>query len=1364
VEQTTLSALGLQTAPNELGATPQGGNVEAENCVLLAPGVVGTRRGQASVGYALPAAGTNATEFQDTLIVHTTGNQIVRDTGSAFTAYTGTYAPPDASLLRMKFSKARDNLYFTSDQGVYRLDGVNRVPVLAGGPVAPDIISATANGTTSGFLGAGKSVAYRLVFGRKDAHGKVYLGPPSGRTIADNANANARNVDVTFPARNVDTQTFWQLYRSTQISTTEATNNGIRIYPSDDLALVAEQYFTSADITAGTVTYADPTPDSLLRTPLYTNARENARGFAAARWPPPLAKDIAQWQSRAWYANTRTFGRVTLNLLGCGPGSAGLTGLRLNDALLFPGLTAGSFESYVARTSESNLGDVKFFQLFTSGTVDSNIENTCRSFVNMVNRYSSRYRARYLSASNDAPGRVQVENLSQSAGTEFEVNLVSFVLGITSGSISRTGTTATITTSAAHGLVAGDTVNLSPQGTVDANFPTLSGATVLSSPAPTSTTFAVTWGSGTATSTRAYYVTRVTPVPQYAWAPPPPPATFTSATLVRTGGNTVTVTWPSSGGAGWGSFLGPGSLVPIESVTGVDAAGFPSGTKTVTSVVGPYSFTYTEAGSNGTASVLYQTGQRVTSDANEQSHFLYYSDPDDPEAVPLENYLPVGRAGAAILRIFPIGNYLYVFKEDGIFVVTGYSPDTFAPDQIPGGSTVRLVAPDSVVSVNERLFALTTMGVCQVSAGGVRMVSEDIDQELSQYFGPSLDNLRTQTFAVSRETDGFYILGMPALTGADSAPFNSRFCYVYSLAAGAWTRWRIARNWGLVRADDDVLVMGGTDTAVYSERYTQTAADYVDAEYTLTPTAWVPATRTLTVASASAVTVGDAVRDDNAANWVVTSRVGNVLTLSGEAAITAPAAATGLLTLNADPTALGSSVGGTINLTTVSVAGRQNVSATLYGATVSQQWNTSDASTASALAAAINADPTMSPKVLAQTMASLTGTQPGRILLTGIATNATGNSTVTVSGDGQTPGSLTKANLAGGGVASANATGWVEINGGSGTIMVTASGDTGSGQLFQSSVAWATSDAATASALANQINNIPAFYDPPDDVYMPFTAVAVGNRVNLTPRSTSVAAYDSTIWPLGTPGSGDWGNHIGLAVSGTGTSKSGDWLTGGSDQKAHGEIWIQNARGYTSAQIAQLVAAAINANGTTAAVVNANAAGNVVTLTADTPGTAGNSITLAAVGSGVTATSFTGGAPSVNVTGAQAILARLKWRAFVAGSPADEKQWRQVHAHFRQRSFRAGTLALSTDLNPTGATVELAPARAVDGIIPAYQCDTALYPGMPREPKKSRMGVPQAVQKGSYLNVAWSIREAYAVWWLNGITLVFEAGSEKSQF
>ena len=52
--------------------------------------------------------------------------------------------------------------------------------------------------------------------------------------------------------------------------------------------------------------------------------------------------------------------------------------------------------------------------------------------------------------------------------------------------------------------------------------------------------------------------------------------------------------------------------------------------------------------------------------SNEQKiNRVYYSKFQQPEAVPLLNYFDVGAADKAILRIFPLRDSLFVFKEDG---------------------------------------------------------------------------------------------------------------------------------------------------------------------------------------------------------------------------------------------------------------------------------------------------------------------------------------------------------------------------------------------------------------------------------------------------------------------------------------------------------------------------------------------------------------------------------------------------------------------------------------------------------------------------------------------------------------------------
>lgn len=1114
-QQQTIGALGLQTSPDEL-AVPPGALVKAQNCVFLGPGVIGSRRGQKSIGYALASNGNAGFIYDDTLIVHSGTSTLSRNTGSAFTAYSGSYTPPDADVLRMKALVANDNLYFTTDAGVYRLDGLERTPALAGGPIPFDLSSGAVNATTSGFLGTEKTVAYRVVWGLYDANETLILGPPSGRwSVTNSSTTNTYNVDVAFPIPStVTTSMFWRLYRTAQFPSSAGAG--------DEMELVYEAYFTSAQIAAGEVTYTDTTPDRFRGTPLYTN--EGMEGVGLANDPPPIAKDICGWDQRAWYANTKQFQSFTLHMLGCGVGQDGITGVRLGDALVF-GDAAGTWgETYVAGTTPGTVSSgVYEYTLTTGSTATENIENTARSLITSINGNSTHIRATYLSANGDAPGIIYIEALDVNDG-EFECILRSYPNTIAAGSMSRLANVVTVDTSlfGGHGLAVGDSVYISYSFITgsDATFPAVQ-KTVAS--VVDANTFTVAWTEADGTTTKPYFVRRITPQPQLAWSPPPPPALFTIAAggLVRTGGTTVTVTLTT----GTTAYLGVGMYVPIDATAGTEDANFPAGTKLVDSITSDTVFTYLESGSDTASTVAYETGARVTSDPYNGiagPEYVSFSKFQQPEAVPArKNFFPVGTPGKPILRIAPLGDNLFVFKAEGIYVISADAVSGFRVDLLD--DTVHLYAPDSVCAVAGRLYALTNQGVVAVTNGGAQIVSGPIEQELFQYFGPTLADVKVDSFGVSRETDRLYELHLPALSGASSAPYNARRAYVYSTLSKAWTTWELARNWGVVKSSDDTYYAGGTTTAVYVERNTKTAQDYADGETTVNSTSGVVSATTLVVQSTTGVSVGDVIEDANGDLFVVTAvPSATTLTVSGAATSNAPTNATAWIDVSLSS---GLTAGATINGTLVSVA------------------------------------------VQAQ----------------------------------------------------------------------------------------------------------------PED-----TAIALALAVE--------AAFPTAITASATP-------------------------EGRVNMTAIGAL--------------------------------AGSAGNAVTLVADGADTT------------VSGATFSGGADAP-MTVYAAIPIELKWRSLVAGSPADEKQWQRLHAHFRQRSFYMGTFALTTDIVTTEQSIALYPAQTPDDSSPpAYTANTSLYPGMPVEPKQSRMDVPTEVARGSYLNVAWEIDEAFAVWWLNGLTLVFENVSPK---
>ena len=88
---------------------------------------------------------------------------------------------------------------------------------------------------------------------------------------------------------------------------------------------------------------------------------------------------------------------IEVNLLSAGGGS----GLQNNDTITIDGVV------YTAKTAGETVAS-GFFQLFTAGTPAQNIENTCRSLVNVINRYSSNTTiyANYTSDVDGQPGHM----------------------------------------------------------------------------------------------------------------------------------------------------------------------------------------------------------------------------------------------------------------------------------------------------------------------------------------------------------------------------------------------------------------------------------------------------------------------------------------------------------------------------------------------------------------------------------------------------------------------------------------------------------------------------------------------------------------------------------------------------------------------------------------------------------------------------------------------------------------------------------------------------------------------------------------------------------------------------------------------
>lgn len=219
---------------------------------------------------------------------------------------------------------------------------------------------------------------------------------------------------------------------------------------------------------------------------------------------------------------------------------------------------------------------------------------------------------------------------------------------------------------------------------------------------------------------------------------------------------------------------------------------------------------------------LPTSGTAISSTNEEGPNRIYWSKRDIPEAVPRKNYLTVGAENKQILRMIAVRDRVFVFKEDGLFMLSGEAPYRVTPLD----PTVKLVSPDSVVAVSNQVFALTTQGVVAVTEAGAVKVSKGIERELTRLINE--DNFSAAgTFGVAYESEGLYLLGM-SLTNSERCDFF----YAYNVNSGAWSKWDLSRTCGYVSPTDDVLYTGHTTRLnLYSERKSFTSLDYHDDEY-----------------------------------------------------------------------------------------------------------------------------------------------------------------------------------------------------------------------------------------------------------------------------------------------------------------------------------------------------------------------------------------------------------------------------------------------------------------------------------------------------------------------------------------------------
>jgi hypothetical protein len=238
-----LTCKGLFTFFNNLSAVPDGGLVVADNIYIDRNDVAQPRRGfKVFTTQALVTNAKSLHNYQNRILVHQS-NRLQYETNpisspGAFTSYSeaigGTIqtavveSPDEASGLKIKSVEANKNLYLTSNKGLLKLDSSTGTILRSGVPQALDFDLELFN--QEGFLRQNNSVAYRVVWGYKDANDNLLLSAPSQRQVVyyygilqfiDDINSMLNEIDDigdppfenTYPSLLTTNDTFQTIYQ-----------------------------------------------------------------------------------------------------------------------------------------------------------------------------------------------------------------------------------------------------------------------------------------------------------------------------------------------------------------------------------------------------------------------------------------------------------------------------------------------------------------------------------------------------------------------------------------------------------------------------------------------------------------------------------------------------------------------------------------------------------------------------------------------------------------------------------------------------------------------------------------------------------------------------------------------------------------------------------------------------------------------------------------------------------------------------------------------------------------------------------------------------------------------------------------------
>lgn len=791
--------------------TPDGAMETARNVEIQNDAIVQKTRGWYTYWTPDPGDEVQAlVNYQDYLYAFGTFGAVVFFDNTGLDPYSpiGTAFPLSGDPFNLtytsRFATQNKNLYFTTNQGIFKLEGYAAKTRKAGVPPALDLIGVQGT-TATGPLPPNSVTGFRIVFGRRDDNENLLLGAPSDVAY------------IEVPAA-LSNQSWTRSGGGPYTVTVTVTDSSIY--------RVGQQLITSGDI-SGTQTIASiPGPTSftfsVVADPGASGSNLDITASRDANFEASIPSEIDDSDDNWFYQVYRT------------SSSAGVDVAPTPDFALVAETNLSATDIDLGFITFNDDVDSLFVgaQLYTNpnsreGELQANVRPPKAEDIQLFKDYMlwanvttrQRFQLQLIAPSLFSAG--QSLKFSMGGSVETYIGNASGVRNRTVAATSVSGTGTVTITYASHGASNGWIVELvEVTGSVSRGTYTVSGVTA--------NTFDITAGLlDTATAITFYFVSDGTNPVFYA-------DTASASTAVQIANTTYYLVKAINRSSAYlyandvSTYDDPPGRMRFESKffelfpIYVAYSAAPSFQPFLTPLPG-----------------AFNSGVQISFDNDVLPNYIAISKVSEPESAPVLQLIPVGSPDYPIKRFFVLRDSVIILKGDGTFRLSGDTIEQFSVTVID--ETVKCFSSMGAATINNVVHAITNQGLVAITESSVRIISRRIDDviqfivgsgDVDVSLGFGYESGRTFFFSVAATIQG-----------------RTNYTYLYNVFNESWTDTdRIFRN--MCTGPDDILyaIAGNEGNVIWRQRKSQTLLDYSDEMMNCKAIATGERTATLTLA------------------------------------------------------------------------------------------------------------------------------------------------------------------------------------------------------------------------------------------------------------------------------------------------------------------------------------------------------------------------------------------------------------------------------------------------------------------------------------------------------------------------------------